>query len=443
MSPVNRILLRSSPTEDTSPEMGLILGHALAMDCRKVVVARDLMKSSAMMKEALIAGLLSSGADVIDAGVLSAPALALAASKGDCAVYVTEYRGYGMISGYLLLNPDGSLFRKEQIRHLDKYFVSPPALPESGHLGHVERYLGATREYNSKLTSLVPYSPGCSVVIDCGCGPCAGSAPQVLNSIGADVLAINAQDDPECRFGDSDGPGSGTGDITNLVESNPGCIGISMNKIGTQIALVDEKGEGISPEQAFAVIIMHLKPTSIAIPMDTTSLILDAFLGKFGDTDADEEGIHMTQRGIGYVCSAVASGAEMGFYDGGMIFGNVGLMPDGIHAAAIIAGLAGNSSIGKIVGDFPTYYRDSEERDCSAPDAFIRSMTEELGKSEWRWISNGDAWRVNLDGGWFLISLLKGSSPTVTVTAESQDRAYLIGLMELAGNLVSECMREA
>ena len=144
MAQADRILLRSSPAENTSPEMGILLGHALAMDNRKVVVGRDLMRSSSMMKEALVAGLTSSGADVLDVGVVSCPALALAASKGDCAVYVTEYRGYGMTSGYLLVNPNGSLFRKEQLRHLEMYLVDPPKLPESGGLGHVYEVYGVT-----------------------------------------------------------------------------------------------------------------------------------------------------------------------------------------------------------------------------------------------------------------------------------------------------------
>ena len=177
----DRIVLRSSPTEDTTPDMGMLLGHALAMDYKRIVVARDQMRSSSMMKEALVAGILSSGADVLDIGVASGPAAALAATKGDCAVYVTEYRGYGMISGYILLNRDGSLFRKEQIRHLEKIFVDPPELPPSGKLGHVIDLLGAVDEYNARLTSAVSGKSECAIILDCGCGPVSASAPVILN----------------------------------------------------------------------------------------------------------------------------------------------------------------------------------------------------------------------------------------------------------------------
>ena len=70
------LLLRSSPSEDTTPEMGLLLGHALSVRYHKVVVGMDLMQSSSMMMNAVIAGLVSSGADVIDIGVVSGPVAA-------------------------------------------------------------------------------------------------------------------------------------------------------------------------------------------------------------------------------------------------------------------------------------------------------------------------------------------------------------------------------
>ena len=248
MAQADRILLRSSPAENTSPEMGILLGHALAMDNRKVVVGRDLMRSSSMMKEALVAGLTSSGADVLDVGVVSCPALALAASKGDCAVYVTEYRGYGMTSGYLLVNPNGSLFRKEQLRHLEMYLVDPPKLPESGGLGHVYEVYGAVDEYNARLRSLPPEKAECSVVMDCNCGPVSDSAPQILNSMGVDVLTLNAQRDLDYVSGEMDSHGIRSDNVQRQVQSESGYIGCAMNKAGTMTSVLDENGRELKPE---------------------------------------------------------------------------------------------------------------------------------------------------------------------------------------------------
>lgn len=444
----DRIVLRSSPTEDTTPDMGMLLGHALAMDYKRIVVARDQMRSSSMMKEALVAGILSSGADVLDIGVASGPAAALAATKGDCAVYVTEYRGYGMISGYILLNRDGSLFRKEQIRHLEKIFVDPPELPPSGKLGHVIDLLGAVDEYNARLTSAVSGKSECAIILDCGCGPVSASAPVVLNDMGADVLTLNAQYDLDFKSEAMDETGVDITDTERLVGCNMGSIGICMNKIGTMMALLDEKGNRFTPEQLFATIVMYLRPSSIAVPIDISSLVIEAYDGKLGTlsdappTKHDAQGLVLTPNNIGSVCESMASGSELGYYDGGIIFGGTSMMPDGIRAAMVIAAIAGSHSLNRLAASFPDYRRDSREVECTCgPDAFVRAMEGAVEDMENPVLTAGEAWRVELEEGWYLISLTRGPNPTVRIDAESADRAYLIGLMEVAEDLVSDCMK--
>ena len=449
MAQANRILLRSSPAEDTGPEMGILLGHALAMDHRKVVVGTDLMRSSSMMKAALVAGLTSSGADVLDVGIVSCPALAFAASEGDCAVYVTEYRGYEMISGYLLMNTNGSLFRKEQLRHLEMYLVDPPKLPESGNLGHVHTIYGAVDRYNSKLMSLLPEKAECAIVIDCNCGPVSDSAPQILNSMGVDVLTLNAQRDLDYRSGEMDDHGICSDEVRRQVESSPGSIGIAMNKAGTMASILDERGRELTPEQVFALTVMFLRPKSIAVPIDTTMLVDDAFHGRLDggeDPDTDlsdgETGLVRTTIGAAAVCEAVASGAELGFYDGGIMYGNLSMMPDGIQTAAVIAGMAGNNSINQIVDGFPEYLRNSTAIDCPcSAEAFAREMEARIQDVEGTRTVRGDAWRVDMEGGWYLIRLARCPDLSVEIIAESRDKAYLIGLMEIAGDLVGECVR--
>ena len=271
----DRILLRSSPSEDTSPEMGLLLGHALAMDYKRVVIARDLMKSSTMMKEALVAGLTSSGADVIDLGCTSAPVTAMMAKHGDCAVYITEYREYGLISGYLLMNSNGSLFRKDQIRHLDKIFTEKQELPDYRHLGNVRTYNFATEEYNRRLLSILRAPAGCSLVLDCNCGVSADSAPQVLNGMGADVIAVNAQKDRNFISRPMSMTEAEHREIRQFVESDPGTIGVILNRIGTLATILDEKGSVMDSEKVLALIVMFLKPKCIVVPANMTSLVDD------------------------------------------------------------------------------------------------------------------------------------------------------------------------
>lgn len=438
MDPVDRILLRSSPIENIGPEMGMMIGRALAMDFKRIVVAKDLMKSSSMMKAAVMSGILSAGSDVIDVGVTTAPATAMAASLGDCAVYVTEYLGYGMTSGCILINKDGSQFKMDQIRRLDRVFMNP-ALPEAEGIGRVVRHDLITEEYNSKLKKVVPKNPGCSVILDCGCGPVADSAPQILNAVGAEVMTLNAQNDREYRADEPDKDGLNTTDVKNLVQSNPGCIGIAMNRIGTMMAVIDEKGEEVTPQEIFAIIVQKLKPESIAVPMDTTLTIIDSFRKLWDDS---ESRIVLTDIDAGSVCNAVASGADMGFFEGGIIFGDVSMMPDGIHAAAIISEIAGNESVNTLTKNLTSCYSDSASRTLQCPaDSFIRMLESCLKNIDGTLHTATDSWRVDMDDGWFLIRIDRDEELTIDISAESRDKAYLIGLMEISGDLIDECTR--
>ncbi len=449
MAMPDRILLRSSPSEDTSPEMGLLLGHALAMDHKRVVISRDLMKSSTMMKEALVAGLTSSGVDVIDLGCTSAPVAAMMAKHGDCAVYVTEYREYGLISGYILMNPNGSLFRKDQIRHLDKIFTEKQELPDYMHLGKVRTYGFATEEYNKRLLSVLKGPIGSSLVLDCDCGMSAESAPQILNAMGADVTTMNAHRDRNHTSRPSEMTETEHRDIRQFVESDLGTVGVIVNRVGTLATVLDEKGAAIDIEKVLALIVMFLRPRCIVVPADTSSLVEDAFWGRIdSDMVTSQEGHPEEERmfirapmDAGSICESVAeNGAEIGFYDGGIIFGDISMMSDGIYTAAVIAQLSAENNLYRMCESLPEYHRDSKQFkfECTR-DEFSRMLDDELSAHGYDNIQRIDGWRVVMEGGWFMITFDDDNGQNVTVLAESTDRAYLIGLMEIAGDIVEGC----
>ena len=449
MESPDRILLRSSPVEDTTPEMGLVLGHALAMDYKTVVISRDLMRSSTMMKEALVAGLTASGADVIDLGCTSAPVAAMMAKMGDCAVYITEYREYGLVSGYILLNSNGSLFRKDQIRHLDKIFTEKPELPDYRHLGTVRCYNYATEEYNHKLLSVLTAEAGCSMILDCNCGVAADSAPQILNAINADVISINAQRDRNFITRSLSPTETELRDIRQFIEKDLGTIGIALNRIGTLATVLDESGHIIDNDVVLALMMIFLKPTKVVVPEDISSLVEDAFYGRietemvtpFERAEDAEIQFIRTLPDAGAICDAVANtNADIGYYDGGFIFKDLSMMNDGIYAAAVVAQMASKNSLKQIIDALPEYYSDCKtyHYECTAEE-FSRVMDEAVNNLKGATVECNRGWRVQMDGGWFIIYFDKEQENTVYVKCESNDKAYLIGLIEISGDLVESC----
>ena len=76
------------------------------------------------------------------------------------------------------------------------------------------------------------------------------------------------------------------------------------------------------------------------------------------------------------------------------------------------------------------------------PDVFRRAVEENLGSVAERSSQYGSEFRVSMDGGWFLVRLRQdGEEQVVETIAESQDMAYVIGLMEMADELVQRVLR--
>lgn len=448
MTRVGRMVLKSSETDDISPEDGIILGRALAMDHTKVVVARDLSHSSAMMADAVIAGLLFQGADVVDMGVLSAPATAMCASAGDCAVYIAGRQN--MMSGYYLMNTDGSLFTDQQVRHLDMVFQKPPVPPDHTGIGRYTVRSGVTEEYNERIVDLLRGDIRCPVIADCVCGTASDSLPQILNSLGADVMTINAQKDPG-YIGTTDRTNA-SDRLRDMVVNSPGSIGMRVNGIGTLAEIVDEKGIMLPADQVFALIILYLRPRTVAVTVSATSLIEDVFLHSAGiriDTSfpeppESEKKLIRTDDSAAAICEAVADGADLGYYHGSIVFGGGTAIGDGIRAAAVIGQMAGDNSLHSVSETLPRYMRDSDEYACTLDaETFRREFEKVSADLKDRTTRYGGVYRVSLDGGWFAIrhrTRLDGGCSIDTV-AESDDRAYLVGLMEMAGALAEAVLR--
>lgn len=444
MTQIGRVVLKSSRTENLKPEDGIILGRALAMDHKKVLVGRDSSSSSAMMANSVISGLLFQGADVIDAGIVSAPAAAMSSVKGDCTVYVAGRRD--MVSGYYLLNPDGSMFRDDQIRHLDLFFQNPPARPTHDRLGRYTLRDGITEEFNRKIVSLFEGDTKCTVFLDCRCGTTSDSIPQILNKLGADIVTIDAQRDM-----DYVGSSEGCDHIMDIVAKSPGCIGIRMNRTGTAIEVIDETGRLLPMETVFALLALYLRPSSIAIPVNSSSLMEDVFEnGIQSEIDtpfpepADRKTV-LTRDNASAVCEAMIAGSELGYYHGSILFGGEAAIGNGIRAAAVIAQMAGSNSLHRLADLMPEYLREEKSVDCGFKAEMFRHLFEENAKDlTGKWTQYGDSYRVVMDSGWFMLSHVNRAEgdTQIVITAESKDRAYLAGLMEIADGLTAEIVRE-
>ena len=453
MEGCDRLIFDSTASDYMTPEMGLLIGQALAKDRRVVVVGVDYMRSSLMMKNALVSGLLSSGVDVIDIGYVPAPVITEAAGMGDCAVYVTEGENYGLISGFMILDSNGDLFDKEELRKLDWVIRLCPESSKPMAVGRLIRKEGMIESYKQRMISGFDHSINCSVILDCSYGSCSLCAPQILDKLGADVVTLNAQRDRNHDLDCGTVKESGLRTIKRFIGSLPGTIGIFLNRMGTKVRLVDEQHENVPFGILEAIVTRFMKPGKVVVSFDETRLVEDALFNRVMTvsdsrlclespfSEQDDVEIHYCSPGLENICEAMRkNSADLGFYRGNIIFSDGPLFPDGIRVAVILSQIASLNSIHNLIDEISIYERVStqERFDCERK-AFESCFDQYSGRTYSAVRRFEEGWRIEMDKGWASISFSSADSNLLDIIAESRDHAYLVGMMEMIKSDIRAC----
>lgn len=449
----DRLIFNSTASEYMTPEMGLLIGQALAKEHHTVVVGMDYIRSSPMMKNALVSGLLSSGIDVIDIGCVPAPVITRAAHLGDCAVYVTGGDDYELVSGFMIVDNNGNLFDDEELRKLDWVIRLCPQPSKPMAVGRLIRKEGFVESYKHDIIADFNHEIGCSVILDCSYGCCSLCAPQILDELGADIVTINAQRDGNRDVGCGTAKESGLRTIKRFIGSVPGTIGIFMNRTGTKVRLVDEQHENVPFGIMETIITRFLKPHKVVVPFDETRLVEDALFDRgmsvsdfrmqlespFPEQD-DTEIIYCSPV-LEKVCETMKeNSAELGFYRGNVIFSDGPLFPDGIKTSVILCHMASLNSVHNVIDDILMYERECTQADFECSRKEFEKCFGEYAKRTYSSTRKFDeGWRIEMDKGWASVSFSPGSSNLLNIIAESKDHAYLVGMMEMIKSDIRAC----
>ena len=443
------LTLRSITDDDMTAEKALKIGRMIGRSCDVVCVGSDTNPSSSMIRNSLISGLLSTGTDVNDAGIAPAPAVALASAGSDCILMVGEPNELGHISRIYIMNSDGSVFTKEQLREMILTGQKETPLPGYKDLGTLRSLDSVAEEYSVTICSKHGKGMDTPVMLDCGCGCTSICAPQILASLGADLTTINAQNDPQY----SPRPqGVSVNDISGLMsvmDTGHGSIGIALNGDGTRLALVDEKGRYVDPENILSLLLLYLRPSRLVVPFNASAVVDDAFWGLIG------EGVHTTAKAgavrkiirtandIESITAAIKdNGADMGaLTDGTFIFPSITFCPDAINAAVILAKMSKENSLSNLISSFPQYVALKEKIYYPVnTEAFNKKLNEKLRELDAKDVWGMGGWRVSMKEGWFSISRNADNPDYVIVTAEAKDKVYAISMMELAKGFIRDSM---
>ncbi len=248
-------------TADTALRLGMAAGARFVRgDHRhRVVIGKDTRLSGYMIEQALTAGFLSIGMDVLLLGPVPTPAVGYLARsmRADLGVMISASHNPFHDNGVKFFGPDGFKLSDEIESGIERLMASDLAgcRAESRALGRAKRIDDAGGRYIEAIKASLARGltlEGLTVVIDCANGAAYKVAPQVLTELGAKVIALGVN--PDGFNINQDCGSTHPGNLIETVQERAADVGIALDGDADRLVLVSERGEVIDGDQIMATI---------------------------------------------------------------------------------------------------------------------------------------------------------------------------------------------
>jgi phosphoglucosamine mutase len=340
------------------------------------VVGRDPRASGEFLEAAVVAGLASSGVDVLRLGVIPTPAVAhlTGALGADFGVMLSASHNPAPDNGIKFFAAGGQKLPdvvEDKIEAaLYRRLAAPvtPVVPAAGFgrvtdaSGEAERYLDhllatlAKPGGNGSVSPAAQPLAGLRVVVDCAHGAAYRLAPRLLRRAGAEVIAIGAEPD---GLNINAGCGSTSlGTLSAAVIEHRADAGIAHDGDADRCLAVDADGQVIDGDQILAVLALSLRDAG-RLPGDTIVATVMSNLGlRLAMRDA---GISVIETPVGdrHLVAAMQAGSYLlgGEQSGHIILADHATTGDGLltalHLLALVA--ARRLPLAELVGVMTRY----------------------------------------------------------------------------------------
>ncbi len=243
--------------EEISQAVGLVLGSMVQeAGGGSIYVGRDNRPGSDAYSASLVAGILASGCDVIDAGMAPMPLLSFASnvSATTSAVLVTGGHNAPDFNGFKIIL-EGRPISDEQLLELRGRMMNGESRRGVGQLESRE----LSSEYLRTVSEDVQLIEGMKVVLDCGNGITGGLATRMLEVLGCEVIPLFCESDGSYPNHPADP--SNPDNLSALsaeVQAVGADMGLALDADGDALAIVDEKGQVITTDQLIMMLAVDI-----------------------------------------------------------------------------------------------------------------------------------------------------------------------------------------
>lgn len=394
-----------------------------------VVIGRDTRTSGEMVKQSVVAGLLSSGCRVLDVGVCPVPTVQVlvrhAGAQG--GICVTASHNPAEWNALKFIGSDGLFLGPGPARELlDIYHQGEYTRVSGAEMRTVEELDGATDVHvRAILDALGPLPAGgrrLRVVLDSCNGAGSVVTPRLLEALGAEVYTVNTT--PDGLFPRPAEPlPENLGELCAAVREHEADVGFAQDMDADRLAVVDERGRPVGEDYTLvlaALYVLGREPGPVVANLSTSSALAAAAarfgcpltLSKIGEANVTEE-----MRRVGAVIG--------GEGNGGVIYPRINFGRDSLVGAALVLHLmaASGQTVSEILATLPAYFMVKERLACPSDKikVALRMIEREYAGHP---SDRRDGVKVMLPDGWFLV---RGSNtePIIRVVAEgsTEERA--------------------
>lgn len=395
----------------------------------RLVVGRDLRQSSEALAEAAIEGLLAAGAEVWDVGQVPSPLVYFAIGRwgADGGIVVTASHLPPEYNGLKLRMGDGPFYGDSLRQLYEATLDTPPARPG----GRATKRNIYGEYFPTALKYLKLDRPVCAV-LDLGNGAGCLTAPKLFSDLGCQANVLFGEPDGGRFLGrgpDPLAPGALDALCRRVVETGAE-IGLAIDADGDRLAVVDEKGQVISPDRALLPLVRE------ALDGGERTFVTEVRCTRSTIRYVQERGgrVEMAKCGYPFILDRMReTDAIMGFETTGhYYFRNPDIkFDDAVFAAGLLLAALSRAqeTISQIIASAPTYYTSEEVRwPCADERKFlvVERLVEEYAR-EFDVITE-DGVRVERPEGWALVRA-SNTAPEITMRWEgdSPDSRDAIG----------------
>lgn len=260
-----RGIANSELTPELAYKLGRYGGYVLTKDKDrpKVIIGRDTRISGHMLEGALVAGLLSIGAEVMRLGVISTPGVAYLTKvlSAQAGVMISASHNPVEDNGIKFFGPDGFKLSDEQEEEIEKYLdLQEDTLPRpvGKDLGMVNDYFEGGQKYIQYLKQTVDDDfSGIHIALDCANGATSSLANYLFADLDADLSTMGATPD---GLNINDGVGSTHPEsLAKFLLDKGADIGLAFDGDGDRLIAIDENGEIVDGDQIMYICGKYMK----------------------------------------------------------------------------------------------------------------------------------------------------------------------------------------